>query len=532
VGAAAAARAPGAAAAADAAAAALWARLLAAHAAAGPLNVTLPEPRTQARDWVRDGARLPKRAVASAAAHLAAFRRAAPPYPGEPAFAGRGVVILAGGLTYMVPAWVNVAMLRRAGCGLPVELWFPPAEAPTEAMEAALAALGATARVLPASAGAAGAVGGGARRSATAAAEPAHEPPRPRSSPPPPPPPPGEAAGPDNLAPFTMKVAALLLSRFREVIFLDSDNVALSDPSPLLDADAYLDAGAVLWPDYWQSTAAPDLAAIVGLPRSSLPPGSHESGQMAVDKARAWDGLLIAAYMNLEHALYYELLTGFMGKGDKESFAVGLAAAALPFAVAPTPVGSVGRAVTRCVLGQRVCWEAFGGNTMLQAGLDGAPMFLHANLPPKWTLELAADPAARARRWAVVQPGGGDFAALLARAGLPDVEAEVHDALVALRCAPFLPDYAAVLASESRMGAAATLPLGVPAGQLAAANPGMNFRSPYRWGLAGTYTEWAYVGAWDRVAHAAQRGAGVVAAGRWVGRVAAWATGRSFFAPF
>ena len=84
----------------------------------------------------------------------------------------------------------------------------------------------------------------------------------------------------------------------------------------------------------------------------------------------------------------------------------------LPFAVAPTPVGSVGRAVTRCVLGQRVCWEAFGGNTMLQAGLDGAPMFLHANLPPKWTLELAADPAARARRWAVVQPGGGDFAAL------------------------------------------------------------------------------------------------------------------------
>jgi hypothetical protein len=30
-------------------------------------------------------------------------------------FEGRGVVILAGRLQYMVPAWINVHMLRRTG---------------------------------------------------------------------------------------------------------------------------------------------------------------------------------------------------------------------------------------------------------------------------------------------------------------------------------------------------------------------------------------------------------------------------------
>ena len=112
--------------------------------------------------------------------------------------------------------------------------------------------------------------------------------------------------------------------------------------------------------------------------------------------------------------------------------------------------------------------------------------------------------------------------------GLPDVEAEVAVSLSTLRCAPWLPSYIAALASPGRMGAAASLPLGLPGHQLGAVNQGMNFRSPFRWGLAGTYTDWAYLGAWDRVAHAAQHN--VVAVGRRVGRVWGW-VGGGFFAP-
>ena len=47
------------------------------------------------------------------------FLRQSPAYPLDD-FSGRGIVILAGGLTYMVPAWVNIHMLRRTGKASPV----------------------------------------------------------------------------------------------------------------------------------------------------------------------------------------------------------------------------------------------------------------------------------------------------------------------------------------------------------------------------------------------------------------------------
>ena len=69
-----------------------------------------------------------------------------------------------------------------------------------------------------------------------------------------------------------------------QVIFLDSDNVAVSDPASLLQSEEFRQTGALLWPDYWDSTAAPDLATILDV--SSLPSGSFESGQMVFDKKR------------------------------------------------------------------------------------------------------------------------------------------------------------------------------------------------------------------------------------------------------
>ena len=69
-----------------------------------------------------------------------------------------------------------------------------------------------------------------------------------------------------------------------QVIFLDSDNVAIADPAALLLSPEYEQTGSLLWPDYWASWAAPDLATILDLP--SLPQGSFESGQMVFDKQR------------------------------------------------------------------------------------------------------------------------------------------------------------------------------------------------------------------------------------------------------
>lgn len=65
---------------------------------------------------------------------------------------------------------------------------------------------------------------------------------------------------------------------------MDSDNVGVADPSTLFDSAAYVAKGAVLWPDYWASSAAPDLQRI--LPKVSLPNNTFESGQMVLNKQR------------------------------------------------------------------------------------------------------------------------------------------------------------------------------------------------------------------------------------------------------
>ena len=69
-----------------------------------------------------------------------------------------------------------------------------------------------------------------------------------------------------------------------QIIFLDSDNVAITDPTSLFDTPEYVDKGAVLWPDYWASSAAPDLQRI--LPQVTLPSNTLESGQMVLNKCR------------------------------------------------------------------------------------------------------------------------------------------------------------------------------------------------------------------------------------------------------
>lgn len=52
--------------------------------------------------------------IKRAQAQLQAFQQKAPAYNSS-LFQGKGIVIMAGGLTYFVPAWINVHMLRKAG---------------------------------------------------------------------------------------------------------------------------------------------------------------------------------------------------------------------------------------------------------------------------------------------------------------------------------------------------------------------------------------------------------------------------------
>ncbi len=61
--------------------------------------------------------------------------------------------------------------------------------------------------------------------------------------------------------------------------------MAVADPAILFSAKEYLETGALLWPDYWRSSAAPDLAEILGV--QNLQKGTFESGQMVFNKRRS-----------------------------------------------------------------------------------------------------------------------------------------------------------------------------------------------------------------------------------------------------
>ena len=52
--------------------------------------------------------------IKRAQTQLEVFQKNAPAYTSS-LFSGKGIVIMAGGLTYFVPAWINIHMLRKTG---------------------------------------------------------------------------------------------------------------------------------------------------------------------------------------------------------------------------------------------------------------------------------------------------------------------------------------------------------------------------------------------------------------------------------
>lgn len=57
---------------------------------------------------------------------------------------------------------------------------------------------------------------------------------------------------------------------------------------------------------------------------------------------------MLAAFLNLEGDLYYELLSAWMGKGDKETFAHALTATDTPYHLVATPAASAGLSLKVC----------------------------------------------------------------------------------------------------------------------------------------------------------------------------------------
>jgi hypothetical protein len=156
---------------------------------------------------------------------------------------------------------------------------------------------------------------------------------------------------------FELKPYSVLHARFREVIFLDADNVPVANPELLFDTPEYSDTGAIFWPDYGRMPPERLAWKYFGVPYRDEP--EFESGQMLIDKARCWRALNLAMWFNDNSYFFYQ-----HAHGDKDTFRFAWHRLGQRFAMPAYPISSI-------------------EGTMCQHDFQGRRMFQHRN-SDKW----------------------------------------------------------------------------------------------------------------------------------------------------
>lgn len=283
-------------------------------------------------------------ATASRESHDAIVREI-PAYPSD-LFHGKGVVMLAGG-PYSEFAATSLGMLREVGSRLPAELWYIDDDEELEGWCDELRAEGIACRKL------------------------------------------SDYIDVKSLKhPYQYKVMTMLFSSFEEMLFLDADSFPLLNPDDLFQTRQYLRTGAVMWPDYWMSTASSWTAYVVGLASERrhmfLDNKTAESGQILWNKKMHWRSLVLAAYYNyLGPDFYYTMISGnFAGWGDKDTFPWAMRALGESYYHVPHDIVTVFHVTTKDD-------EESQGIGMAQADPRNeeawSPMFLHNNIV-KWSM--------------------------------------------------------------------------------------------------------------------------------------------------
>jgi ADP-heptose:LPS heptosyltransferase len=244
--------------------------------------------------------------------------RTLPPLPAH--LAGRGIVIPAGGCRFFTNAWVNIRRLRELKCRLPIQVWHLGPQEMRPEMVRLLASVGAT---------------------CVDAEEIRQQHPCRR------------------LGGWELKTYAMAHCPFAEVLLLDADNVAVTDPEFLFNTGAYTESGALFWPDGGRLEKTQKIWDLLGLPRPSGP--EFESGQILLDKRRCWRPLALACWLNDQSDFFYRYL-----HGDKETLHLAFERLRQPYIFIATPPLNLAGAIC-------------------QHDPHGARIFQHRNTN-KWTL--------------------------------------------------------------------------------------------------------------------------------------------------
>eukprot|EP00039_Didymoeca_costata_P010058 m.134391 g.134391 ORF g.134391 m.134391 type:complete len:439 (+) comp14693_c0_seq8:22-1338(+) len=271
------------------------------------------------------------------------------PYP-EGRFSGRGIVTSAGGRSYFTSVYVTIRVLREiVKCDLPIEVVYHGAEElPKSAMDHMNKLYDVNFVDLTAI----------------------------------------EELKGINLKGYQIKAFAIYISSFEEVLWLDSDNLPVADPSFLFQDSRYLEHGSLFWGDYCnmvsmrretfsvfqQHTPAAQPQPRPGKrtiwPRTCQPGVQKEleTGEIVFNKKKAWDPLRMILFINKNHQYFLQKLF----QGDKMTFHFGFMAANRTYGISPFLPHALG--IQDQVKGDKF----FCGNTMGQRHPeDGSILFLH-----------------------------------------------------------------------------------------------------------------------------------------------------------
>src|SRR5436190_6632593 len=244
------------------------------------------------------------------------FIETIPPYP--KIFSERGIVTCGGGVGYFTTAWVCIHQLRRIGCTLPIQLWYLGPREVNDHMRALLAPLGVECidacevrKTYPAR----------------------------------------------ILNGWELKPYAMLHCPFREVLLLDSDNVAVVNPEFLFDTPPFHETGAVFWPDH--NHMEPDRSAWKVFKVPYRDESEFESGQILLDKEKCWRALQLAMWFNENSDCFYHHVYG-----DKDTFRFAWHRLGQKFSMPPYPIREL-------------------QDTMCQHDFQGRVIFQHRNMD-KW----------------------------------------------------------------------------------------------------------------------------------------------------
>lgn len=123
----------------------------------------------------------------------------------------------------------------------------------------------------------------------------------------------------ENVTGWAIKPFSIFRSKFKEILWIDSDNVPIRDPSFLFEDEEYIEKGSLFWRDvsgtdrakFWHQSSP--VWTIFNVPYNDAE--EFDAGQLLINKEKCWSELALTLHFNQNKKLYWQYVYG-----DKDTF--------------------------------------------------------------------------------------------------------------------------------------------------------------------------------------------------------------------